>query len=150
MRRAISLNARIARRERRAYEYPSLMPDLFTPSGIAAWRARLDASEQFRTAARGWTGSVLLVDDSKHRATYVAIDDGVINAAREADTGDRDAAEFVLRASAETWAKLVSGRLELMTAALSGLLHLDRGKVLRLLPHAGAAAAMLREVSPES
>jgi hypothetical protein len=40
---------------------------------------------------------------------------------------------------------LATGRLELVTAALTGRLHLDKGQVLRLVPHARAASAMLRE-----
>ena len=124
------------------------MPDLFSVDGIAAWRARLDASESFRTAARGWSGSVLLVehdDAGALRNTYIALDDGALLHSRLAtDTDIRDA-EFVLRASTDTWRNLVHGEVELIAAALRGALRLERGSVFRLIPHAGAASAMLRE-----
>jgi len=123
------------------------VPDLFSPAGIAAWRARLDASDHFRDAARGWTGTVLLVEEhgTAPRATFLTVNAGTLTVARAAEAADHDAAEFVLRASGEVWDGLAAGRIELVTAALTGQLHLDKGQVLRLVPHARAASAMLRE-----
>jgi putative sterol carrier protein len=124
------------------------MPDLFSPDGIAAWRARLDGSEAFRSAARGWSGTVLLVerdDTGAGRSTFIALDDGALLHSRPATTTDIQDAEFVLRASADTWHDLVRGEVELIAAALRGALRLERGSVFRLMPHAGAASAMLRE-----
>ncbi len=121
------------------------MPDLFSEAGIAAWRARLDASEAFRRAAREWSGTVLLVEhaaDRELRRTYIAVDNGALAASRPATASDIDAAEFVLEASADTWHGLVRGELELIAAALKGALRLERGSVFRLIPHAAAAPAM--------
>lgn len=123
------------------------MPDLFSPAGIAAWRTHLDQSEEFHRAARGWTGTVLLVEgrgSDSSRATWIAIDDGAIRDARPGNGADHEAAEFVLSADMATWTALTSGREELLGAAMRGALRLERGQVWRLLPHAGAAAAMLR------
>jgi hypothetical protein len=121
--------------------------DLFSPAGIAAWRARLETSGTFRAAARGWSGTVLLVEDEhpEGRATFLAIASGALISARPALPGDREAAEFILRAGHATWEALASGRAELISAALTGRLHLDKGEVHRLVPHARAASAMLRE-----
>lgn len=124
------------------------MPDLFSEAGIATWRARLDASEAFHRAARGWSGTVLLVEresSDRHRSTYIAVDNGTLAASRLATAGDIVDAEFVLEASPDTWQGLVRGELELIGAALKGALRLERGSVFRLIPHAGAASAMLRE-----
>lgn len=123
------------------------MPDLFSPAGIAAWRTHLAQSDEFRRAARGWTGTVLLVEgrtSDASRATWIAIDDGAIREARPGNGTDANGAEFVLSADAATWSALVSGAEELLGAAMRGALRLERGQVWRLLPHAGAASAMLR------
>jgi putative sterol carrier protein len=124
------------------------MPDLFSPAGIAAWRARLDASTTFRDAARGWSGTVLLVERggaAPLRRTFVGIGDGQLIVSREATELDARDAEFVLEATHDTWQGLVSGEIELIAAAMRGALRLERGSVFRLAPHAGAASAMLRE-----
>jgi putative sterol carrier protein len=127
------------------------VPDLFSPHGIATWRARLEDSESFRAAARGWSGTVLLVadDPGASAATYLRVEDGRLIAARPAEAVDREAAEFVLRADRATWEALADGRAELVSSALTGRLHLDRGAVHRLVPHARAASAMLRAGTEE-
>ncbi len=124
------------------------MPDLFSASGIAAWRDRLHNSDAFRTAARGWSGTVLLVEregPGTPRHTFIELRDGELKHSRIAESRDIADAEFVLEATAETWQGLVHGEIELISAALKGALRLERGSVLRLIPHAGAASAMLRE-----
>jgi putative sterol carrier protein len=124
------------------------MSDLFSEAGIATWRARLDASEAFHRAARGWSGTVLLIEresSDRHRSTYIAVDNGTLAASRPATASDMTDAEFVLEASPATWQALVRGELELIATALKGALRLERGSVFRLIPHAGAASAMLRE-----
>lgn len=123
------------------------MPDLFTPEGIAAWRATLEHSAAFREAAGDWTGTLLLVDgdaEAPARTTYLSLADGRIVAARPGEAADGAAAEFVLAADRATWEGLVRGQEDLLACAMRGTLRLVRGQVFRLLPHARAAAAMLR------
>lgn len=123
------------------------MPDLFTAAGITAWRTLLADSDDFRRAADKWSGTLLLVESdapAPGRATWLALEDGAIIEARPARPDDDAGAEFVLAATAATWDALVRGRDDLMGAAFRGALRLERGQVLRLLPHARAAAAMLR------
>jgi len=122
------------------------MTDLFSPAGIATWRDRLARSDRFKQAAGDWSGSVLLVErdsDRGGRNTFLELSNGEIVVAREATAGDIGAAEFVLAASAGSWNRLVSGELELLTAAMTGQLKLERGNVMRLAGHARAAAALL-------
>lgn len=123
------------------------MFDLFSVDGIAAWRAHLEASDDFARAAGEWRGTMLLVEGSDAnpiRATWLEVGEGRVRVARPAGPGDREAAEFVLAAAPATWQALVGGRLELLAAAMRGELRLVAGSVLRLLPHARAASAMLR------
>ncbi len=107
----------------------------------------LRESDDFREAAGHWSGTLVLLEgdaDRPTRATWLALVDGVIAEARPARPGDQEEAEFVLSAEAQTWADLIAGRDELITAAFRGALRLERGQVFRLLPHARAASAMLR------
>jgi putative sterol carrier protein len=123
------------------------MFDLFSAEGITAWQAHLADSEEFARAAGSWSGTMLLIEGSESepsRATWLEVTEGTVRAARPAMTADRAAAEFVLAASAASWQAIVTGKTELIGAAMRGELHLVSGSVFRLLPHARAASAMLR------
>jgi putative sterol carrier protein len=126
------------------------MHDLFSRDGLVAWRRHLEATPEFARAARGWSGTLVLREgDATDRArrAWVALADGAITEMRQGTVADEAAAEFVLAASIATWEALVAGERELATAALAGELRLEVGSVLRLLPHIGAAAALLRAAS---
>ena len=120
--------------------------DLFSPSGITAWQQRLNASDRFAEAAKGWSGKLLLIEKSdadNDRSTWVVVGDGRCAEARVATTSDEANADFVLSANAATWSDLVAARTTPATAALLGRLHLIKGEVMALIPHAKAAAELL-------
>jgi putative sterol carrier protein len=119
---------------------------LFSATGIAEWCRRLNGSSEFARAAAGWHGTLVLVEDrdpAPGRRTWITVDDGACTEARVAMPGDEQRAEFVLAASPATWAELVSARTTPATAAMGGRLRLVRGELMRLIPHARAAAALL-------
>ncbi len=120
--------------------------DLFSPAGITAWQQRLNASDRFADAAKSWSGKLMLIEKSdagNDRCTWVVVGEGRCSEARTGTTGDEANADFVLSARANTWSDLVSARTTPATAALLGRLHLLKGEVLALLPHAKAAAELL-------
>ncbi len=124
----------------------SASAELFTPAGIADWRARLNRSAQFADAAAGWHGILVLVEhpaEGAERRTLIEVTDGVCTVARLADTADDAHAEFVLAASPATWDDLVAARVSPTMAAFAGKLRLMKGEIMRLVPHAKAAAALL-------
>jgi putative sterol carrier protein len=123
------------------------MNDLFSPDGINAWRDHLHSSDDFSKAAGNWRGTMLLVEGSGiagGRATWLEVGDGKILEARPGKGDDHRLAEFVLAADAGTWVALVTGKVELVAAAMAGRLKLVSGSVLKLLPHASAASKMLK------
>lgn len=122
------------------------MSSLFTSDGIARWHAHLNGSTRFAEAAAAWVGSLLLVESSESsevRAALVTIERGRCTGARLATLADAHEAEFVLRATQAVWEALAAGRTTPTNAALAGSLHLDKGNVFALLPHAKAAAELL-------
>lgn len=123
------------------------MHDLFDTAGIALWRAHLEASEAFDRAARGWSGTVLLREDSPNgsaRRSWISLTDGSLTETRLGTVDDELAAEFVLAAPAATWQALVTGKRQLAAAAFAGEIKLEKGSVLKLLPHLRAATELLR------
>lgn len=125
--------------------YLSAMPSLFTPDGIARWHQHLNDSTRFAEASAGWVGTLVLVerDAEPIRHTLVRVDDGRCTAARVGSEADVAAADFVLSASGSTWNALVGGHTTPTMAALTGKLHLEKGDLLSLIPHAKAAAELL-------
>lgn len=122
------------------------MNDLFTTDGLAAWQGHLTHSPEFSDAARGWTGTLLLREfaSGTARRVWVALDDGRLLDLRLGTEADELTAEFVLVAEPATWRGLADGSRDLAKAAFTGELKLERGAVMRLLPHAKAAVALLR------
>lgn len=123
------------------------MDNFFTTDGLAAWRGHLLHSTDFAEAARGWSGTLLLRESATGgdpQRAWISLEDGRLLELRVGTDEDEAVAEFVLAAEAEIWRSLVDGSRDLAKAAFTGELRLERGSVLRLLPHARAAAALLR------
>lgn len=123
------------------------MDDFFAPDGLAAWQGHLLHSTDFADAARGWSGTLLLRETAsggETRRAWISLGDGRLLDLRIGTEADESAAEFVLVADPDTWRGLVAGSRDLAKAAFTGELRLERGSVLRLLPHARAAATLLR------
>lgn len=123
------------------------MDDIFTPDGLANWHDHLASSPDLADAARDWSGTLLLRENGGGqvmRRAWIAFDDGQLRELRLGTEADETVAEFVLVASPETWRALVDGTRDIAKAAFTGELRLERGSVLRLLPRARAAAALLR------
>lgn len=120
--------------------------DLFSATGIAAWQDRLNQSAAFAAAAKSWVGRLLLIerqDDGVNRRAWVVVGHGRCAEARIGLPSDELAADYILSASPETWSDLIAARHTPAAAALLGRLTLIKGSVMALIPHAGAAAALL-------
>jgi putative sterol carrier protein len=124
---------------------PRTEPSLFTAEGIERWQQHLNSSAVFAEAAAGWFGTlVLIASDTDLRAhTLVRVDDGQCTEARVAGPADLDAADFVLSATTTTWLALIAARTTPTMAAMTGRLHLEKGDLFALIPHAKAAAELL-------
>ncbi len=123
----------------------SVLPSLFTPEGIARWQAHLNGSPVFAEAAAGWVGTLVLVASDMESPTHtlVRVDDGRCSEARTADSSDLEHADFVLSATTTAWLALIAGRTTPTMAAMTGRLHLEKGDLFALIPHAKAAAELL-------
>lgn len=120
--------------------------DLFTQAGIASWQQRLNGSERFAESAKSWAGRLLLIekgDTGDDRRTWVVVGDGRCLEARPGQPSDEATADFVLAANESTWSDLVAARTTPASAAMLGRLHLLKGSVMALIPHAKAAAELL-------
>jgi ribonucleoside-diphosphate reductase beta chain len=126
-------------------------PPPFSAEWARALQLQLESSEEFRRAAAGWEGRLVLEtvpdpirSDGVPRAVALYLDDGACREARAAAAADRDSAAFVIAGKAEVWAQLVGGKGSPLTALLRGQLKLVKGSVAGLMPFASAAEQLVR------
>jgi putative sterol carrier protein len=124
--------------------------EVFSPPWIDAWAARIHASEEYRRAAKRWVWPILFVLRSDalgagaaERSVYVDLRHGACREARIGTPGDRARAGFVLSAGLATWREVLEGRLDPVAGVMRGALRLEKGAVMTLAMHTGAARALV-------
>jgi len=125
------------------------MTEILTDAWAKAWGEALNASASYRGVAASWEGAVLVTvrgDPGRgieERAVFLDLWHGSCREARAARAGDLEAARYALTADARTWAGLLSGSLDPMSAVMGGALDLTKGSVASLLPHLAAAKELV-------
>ncbi len=125
--------------------------EVFTEPWARAWADEIRSSDAYRRAARTWEGSLVLemtadpvaaVDDG--RAVFADLWRGECRDARVASAADLAGADYVIRASAPVWQRVLAGRLEPIFGLGSGKLKLARGRLAKLTPYAKASRELVR------
>lgn len=126
------------------------MSGLFSAAWAAELERELTRNEDYRRAAASWRGTLAFVLEptpelgyTDGRSLFLDLLHGSPRAVRPALPGDLQEAAFQLAGSARVWHDLLEGRLEAATALTGGRLRLARGSLFQLLPHLGAARALL-------
>lgn len=126
------------------------MSGLFSAAWAAELERELTGSEEYRRAAASWRGSLAFVLEPtpelgypSGRSVFLDLLHGSPRAVRMALPGDLESAAFQLSGTGRVWHDLLEGRLEAATALTGGRLRLTRGSLFQLLPHLGAARALL-------
>lgn len=127
------------------------MTHLFTEAATVALGQALNASDDFREAARTWDGGLVLEAqaDSAHglaetTAVFLVLDGGACRTARLATADDRAAARFVITGALAEWLELLAGGQSPASAIMRGALSLQKGSLMALLPHVQAAHQLAR------
>jgi ribonucleoside-diphosphate reductase beta chain len=125
--------------------------EVFTEPWARAWAGELRGSDPYRRAARKWEGSLVLematdpaAAVAAERAVYADLWHGECRDARVATAADRADADYVIRAGAEVWQRVLAGQLEPIFGLVSGKLRLARGRLARLTPYAKASRELVR------
>jgi len=133
------------------------MHPLFTHEWALALGAALESSAMYREAARRWDGAVCLqrtADTSSalpSTAVFLDLKHGRCHAARLATEADLRQAKFVISGPLTAWLSVLRGNEAPTVALMRGHLTLAKGMLPMLLPHVGAANALVdvaRAVSP--
>jgi putative sterol carrier protein len=125
--------------------------EVFTDEWARACCERINTHEGYRAAGAAWTDAVVLVmsADAAHgvptdRAFWLDLHAGTCRGTRAATAHDLDTAPFVLGAGPAAWEQILSGRLDPVTALMTGRMRLARGGLFALAKHAGAAKELVR------
>jgi len=123
--------------------------EILTEAWAAAWRDALNASDAYRRAAASWEGAVVAAVRAEPergivaRAVFLDLWHGECRSARLASGSDVETARYVLTASAATWAELLGGAVDPVSAVMGGRLELTKGSVMGLFPHITAARELV-------
>ena len=135
------------------------MHPLFSHEWALALGAALESSAMYREAARRWDGAVCLqrTADADHghpaAAVFLDLKHGRCHAARLATEADLRQARFVISGPLTAWLTVLRGDEAPTVALMRGHLMLSKGMLPMLLPHVGAANALVdvaRAVSPSA
>ncbi|MEM8963743.1 MAG: SCP2 sterol-binding domain-containing protein [Acidobacteriota bacterium] len=120
---------------------------VFGPDWTAAYAVALAESEAYRKAAQTWEGSIVLEMTAgaaeSGSAVFLDLWHGECRAARVASDTDRESADFVIRATIETWKKVLASELDPIFGLMTGKLGLARGKLAQLVPYAAASKELV-------
>jgi len=125
------------------------MTEILTDAWARAWGEALNGSATYRAVAASWEGAVLVAvrgDPDRgveERAVFLDLWHGTCRDARAARPEDLEAARYALTADAGTWAGLLSGTLDPMSAVMGGALELTKGSVGSLFPQLAAAKELV-------
>ena len=133
------------------------MPALFTHDWALSLGAALESSPLYREAARRWEGAVCLErtsapdDPAPSGAVFLDLAHGHCHAARVATAADHQQARYVISGPLTAWLTVLRGDEAPTVALMRGHLRLAKGMLPMLLPHIGAASALVdvaRTISP--
>jgi putative sterol carrier protein len=127
--------------------------EVFTREWAAACCERIRSHEGYRAAGAGWAEAVVLVmtaDPARgvpaDRAFWLDLHGGSCRGTRAATPADLEQAPYVLTAGPAAWEQILAGRLDPVTALMTGRMHLARGGLFALAKHAGAARELVHAV----
>ncbi|MEM1181354.1 MAG: SCP2 sterol-binding domain-containing protein [Acidobacteriota bacterium] len=120
---------------------------VFSDAWADQWADEIRKSEAYRKASETWEGSISLEvagdGDSTPAAVFVDLWRGECRAARAATPEDLEAADYALRASLETWQRVLDGALEPILGLMSGKLKLRKGSLAALTPYMQASKELV-------
>lgn len=121
--------------------------EIFSSEWARAWKDQINASNAYRKAAEGWTGSLALRTKRRNgrssSAVLVDLEGGGCVDGRAASPQDLASAQFVMAANEKVWREVLDGRFEPVIGIMSGRLKLERGKLSELVPWVKAAKELV-------
>lgn len=119
----------------------------FSQPWMQSWRDEINRDPEYASVGRGWTGPVLLRSrdsDGGVRAAYLDLAAGVCREARVGTADDESDARIVIGADRSDWERVLSGEVDPVLGLLRGVLALEKGTVLSMVPHQASARALLK------
>ncbi len=123
---------------------------VFSPEWIDKWAPEINASEEYRKAARWWEWPLVLVlraDPAlgipEDRRVYLDLFHGECRKARPGTVEERAQTKFVLSADVRAWKEIFQGKVGPIAAIVLGKIKLERGSYVTLALNTPAATALV-------
>jgi putative sterol carrier protein len=133
------------------------MPELFGAAWAQAFKRAIDASDEYSRASKTWEWPVVLMSRADAKAgetvsphVYLDLYRGSCREARVGSAIDLDRAAFIISATRDTWLKVMSGKLELLTAVMLRKVVIEKGDVSRMLGSVDAVRALVKAAQAAS
>lgn len=122
---------------------------MFGEEWLAGWRREINTDSTYREAGRKWKGGVTLRmwaegDPKRSRAVFLDLSGGECHAARIAGEEELAASTVAIGASEAAWRRVLAGEVDPVLGLMRGTLKLEKGNLIRILPFAEGARALLR------
>ncbi len=122
---------------------------VFGADWLDGWRREINADAAYREAGRKWKGGVTLRmwaegDPKRSRAVFLDLSGGECHAARAAGDEELQASTVAIGASDSAWQRVLAGEVDPVLGLMRGTLRLEKGNLIRVLPFAEGARALLR------
>jgi putative sterol carrier protein len=124
--------------------------EVFTEEWGRACCEEINRRPEYREAAAGWVGAVVLVMErdpalgvEEDRALWLDLHRGECRGTRPATPDDLEQAPYVMRAPPAAWRHILDGELDPIAAVMGGRLRLARGSLFSLARFTGAAREMV-------
>ncbi len=122
---------------------------VFGEEWLDGWRREINADAAYREAGRKWKGGVTLrmwaeADPERSRAVFLDLSGGECHAARPAGDEELKSSTVAIGASDAAWRRVLAGEVDPVLGLMRGTLKLEKGNLIRILPFAEGARALLR------
>jgi putative sterol carrier protein len=132
--------------------------ELFDAGWVAAFKRRIDESDEYRRTSNNWEWPVVLASrtnvgrGSPPQMHYVYLDlwHGVCREACVGSALDVDRVPLVISADRQTWINIMKGNIELLTAVMLRKVTIEKGDVSRLLGSIAAIRALAKAAEAAS
>jgi len=124
--------------------------EIFTEEWAQLWHEEINANEAYKKAAAKWEGAIGMVMTtnpsmgiSETRVVVADLWHGDSRSAWATDEAALDDVPYVIKATPETWKRVLAGKLDPIVGLMGKKLKLAKGGLFALLPYAKAAKELV-------
>ncbi len=124
--------------------------EIFTDEWAKEWCNKINNNQNYKESAGNWEWPLILKISGKagtaieeDRLVYVDLKNGECRTGRAATADDVEDTPYIVAADADTWKKIFSGDIDIMTGIMWGKIKLEKGNLGDIAQHVSAAKQLV-------